>query len=165
MRATLALALPAARATRPVVVVSDAGEAPLGLPALPAARRVSRLAEAPSAARGRLVLVRPGREELVRCARRMAARAPVPVVLALGAPRDEAADVLLAESLRVVVLAEPAGPLAQLALAQLAAIGVVAQARAPLADLRASLAMLGWGLPGEARVAEPRAGLPRAIDA
>lgn len=133
----------------PAVVISDREDADwIALPATPAARRLAaRLAHDATGvcARGRLVWVRPPREELVRVARRVAARAGIAVV-ALSRPRDEVADVLLAESLRVVVLADPAGPVAELALAQLAAIGVLAEAREDVAGRSVALARIGWAV-------------------
>jgi hypothetical protein len=137
------------------VVVSDAGRgASIGLPCTADARRIAkRLAmdDAWIAARGRVVWVRPPRDLLVAAARRAAAGSATPVVLALTGPRDEIADVLLAESLRVVVLADPAGPVAALALAQLRDVGVIAEAREAISGPAIPLARLGW--PGPARPA------------
>ena len=135
-----------------VVVVSDRDDAVAGLGwlAIPAARRFAATATAEGISvgpRGRVVFVRPERAQLVSAARRTAARAGVPVVIALAGPRDDSADVLLAESTAVVVLAEPDGPVAELALAQLDAIGVSAVARLAAVGTATSLARFGWSVP------------------
>lgn len=136
------------------VVVSDGGAtAQLGIFAMPAARDLAALAGAQgttTCARGRLAFVRPRREELVSVARRIVARSAAPVVIALTEPRDDVADVLLAESIRVVVLTEPEGPVARLALEQLVEIGVVAEARLAVAGPSLHLGRLGWPAPRSA---------------
>ncbi len=153
--AVAALRLAGGRA-RSAVVISDrgGGVAALGVFATPAARRLARLPAADgveTCARGRIAFVRPQRDALVSVARRTAARAGAPVVVALSQPRDEYADVLLAESLSVVVLANPDGPVARLALAQLATIGVFAECRHVGAGPAVSLARLGWSASREAQ--------------
>lgn len=151
MAAGAALKL-AAGASGPVVVVSDTGPPALSLP-VPASREARRLADllgspgTPVMARGRLVFVWPAGDLLVEVARGALAVSAGVVVLALGAPRTEATDVLLAESAGVALVAQPDGPLARLALAQLEGLGVSAGVTPASSGEGAAFARLGWPAP------------------
>jgi hypothetical protein len=121
----------------------------IGLPALPAARRVARRLDGDdlrAVARGRLVFARPDGALLAAVARRSAARCACPVVLCLAAPRDELADVLLAESAEVTVVADPEGALAALALEDLLELGIAARIVSGAAP-GGALAPIGWRTP------------------
>jgi hypothetical protein len=131
-----------------LVLGDDAGPE-IGLPATRAARRVARRLdgdELRAVARGRLVFARPDGGLLAAVARRTAARCACPVVLALGAPRDELADTLLEESAAVTIVADPDGPLAALALDELLELGIIASV-VPASAQASAFAPIGWRTP------------------
>ncbi len=131
-------------------------------PALPAARKLaSRLTERelPALARGRLVLcLLDEREDTAATqARRVGALLPAgtPLVLALGGPRGEDLDTLLAEMPEVLVAVDISTPLGALALAGAeAAAGPVAASWTPPGAVRRRAALCGLLGPGRPRRVE-----------
>jgi ribonuclease E len=144
--------------------MASAADAPSGAPALPgAAALCARLARRglPVSARGRLVwlLLPPDDESAVPVLRHAeAAAADAPAVLAVGRPRDETVDVLLAERELVVVAAAPDSPLGRAAAADTAPLRVPIHATGRLPHGLARLAAL-------AGLRAPRMDLPPAAGA
>ncbi len=158
------VALELARGSRVAVLLSWGASISAGpaAPALPAARRLARRLterDLPALARGRLVLcLLDEREDTAAAqARRVGALLPTgtPLVLALGGPRGQELDVLLAEMPEVLVAVDANTPLGALALAgAVVAAGPVAVSWAPPGAVRRRAALCGLLGPGVPRRSE-----------